>query len=306
MQKPKINPYIALMIGVLSVSASAILVKASTAGSGVIAFYRLLFTVLLMLPVFITKYRFEILLVKKRDAIYAAAAGVFLAFHFILWFESLNFTSVASSTVLVTVQPIFAFAGAYFFFKERFSFKTIASGAAAICGCALISCGDFRLNGTALWGDILALLACGLVTAYLLFGQNVRQRISSGTYTFIVYTASTVTLFVYVLLSGEELGPYPPLDWLYFILLAVFPNLLGHSLFNWSLKWISTTVISMAILLEPVGASILAYFLLGERVKWPQITGGAIILAALILFLAETNKSKIKEKDAGGLEAKSG
>lgn len=291
--KPKMNPYFALAIGVATVSFSAILVKLASAPSGIIAFYRLFFTVLLMLPIFLMKYRHELKLIKKKDWMFSIAAGVFLAFHFILWFESLNYTSVASSTVLVTLQPLFAFAGAYFFFKERFTLKAIASGVIAIAGSFVISWGDFRISGLALWGDILALVACALVTGYLLFGQSVVRRVSSITYTFVVYSISAVTLFVYVLVKGEAIGPYPATDWIYFILLAIFPTLLGHSLFNWSLKWLSATTISMAILLEPVGATVLAYFILNEPILWTQVLGGTIILAGLMMFLKREGKKEV-------------
>ncbi|CAH0344558.1 DMT family transporter [Bacillus sp. CECT 9360] len=295
MQEPKFNPYLALAIGVASVSASAILVKASSGSSGVIAFYRLLFTVLLMLPFFLVKNVSELKMLSKKDFFLSIIAGVFLAFHFILWFESLNYTSVASSTVLVTLQPLFAFVGAFLFFKERFSVTAIISGIIAIAGSLIISWGDFQISGLALWGDILALTACALITAYLLFGQAVRKRISSTTYTFVVYGISTITLFLYVLVSGESFGPYPAIDWIYFILLAVFPNLLGHSLFNWSLKWLSTTTISMAILMEPVGASILAYFILDEKIIWTQALGGIVIIAGLMLFLRDKKKAEAAE-----------
>lgn len=287
MKQPKINPYFVIAIGVVSVSSSAIFVKLATAESAIIAFYRLMFSVLLMLPLFLMKYRMELTKVKKMDWMLASAAGIFLAFHFILWFESLTYTSVASSTVLVTLQPIFAFAGAYFFYKERFSVKAILSGVVAVLGSLLISWGDFRVSGLALIGDMLAIIACGLITAYLLLGQTVRKRLSSITYTFIVYSASTITLFIYAWAAGNSFGPYPASDWIYFILLAIFPNLLGHSLFNWSLRWVSTTTISMAILLEPIGAALLAYWLLGETIQWTQAVGGAIILASLMIFLRD-------------------
>jgi drug/metabolite transporter (DMT)-like permease len=301
MQEPKINPYIILAIAVIAVSSSAIFVKLSSASAGVIAFYRLLFSVLLLLPVFLLKYRNELKKVQLRDWLFTAIAGIFLAFHFILWFESLNYTSVASSTVLVTLQPLFAFLGAYLFFKERFTKRTILSGVVAIAGSLIISWGDFRISGLALFGDILALIACALITAYFLFGQTVRKRISSITYTFLVYSISTLTLFFYVLIKGESFGPYPTVDWSLFLLLAVFPNLLGHSLFNhslfnWSLKWISTTTISMAILLEPVGATILAYYILNEKVLWTQTAGGIIILIALVYFLQDEQKRLKKQK----------
>ena len=160
MNSSGINPYFALWFGVVSLSTSAILVKFSTAPSGVIAFYRLFFSVILMLPLFLHKYIPELKKISFKDWIHTIIAGVFLAFHFILWFESLNYTSVASSTVLVTLQPIFAFVGSYFIFHERFSNKAIFSCVITILGSVLISWGDFYVSGTALYGDILALIAC--------------------------------------------------------------------------------------------------------------------------------------------------
>ncbi|MFE8698961.1 DMT family transporter [Cytobacillus sp. FJAT-53684] len=295
MSDTKVNPYAVLAIGVISVSTSAILVKVSSAPSGVIAFYRLFFSVLFMLPVFLIKYVPELRLITRRDWIFSIVAGVFLAFHFILWFESLNYTSVASSTVLVTLQPLFAFLGTYFFFKEKFSWKAILSGLLAVFGSVIISWGDFKISGSALFGDFLALIACALVTAYLMFGQSVRKRLSLVTYTFVVYSISTITLLIYVLIRQEPLVPYATNDWVYFILLAIIPNLLGHTLFNWSLKWLSTSTISMAILFEPVGAAILAYYLLQEAVVWTQALGGAIVIGGVSLFLLDERRVRMKE-----------
>ncbi|WP_088006564.1 DMT family transporter [Indiicoccus explosivorum] len=292
MNEPKINPYIPIAVGVVSVSLSAIFVKLSHADAGVIAFYRLLFSILIMSPVFFIKYMQEVKRLSRRDWIFSIIAGFFLAFHFILWFESLNYTSVASSTVLVTLQPLFAFAGTYFFFKERLSWKTILSGLIAIAGSIVIGYGDFRVSGIALYGDFLALAACALITAYLLFGQDVRKRLSLVTYTFVVYSMSTVTLFFYVLFKGESFGPYPATEWFLFLLLAIVPNLLGHTLFNWSLKWVSTNVISIAILFEPVGASLLAYWVFGETLSLSQIVGGIIVLAGIGLFVTDLKKIK--------------
>lgn len=287
MEKPSVHPYIPIAVGVISVALSAIFVKLATADAGVIAFYRMFFSVLFMLPIFLWKYKNELLIFKKKDWIYSTIAGVFLAFHFIFWFESLNYTSVASSTVLVTLQPIFAFVGTYFFFKEKISFKAILSAVVAISGSVIISWGDFKVSGAALYGDLLALIGCALITGYLLFGQDVRKRISLITYTFVVYSISTITLLVYVLSKGESLGPHPSTDWLWFILLALISNLLGHTLFNWSLKWVSTNVISIAILFEPVGASILAYYIFHETLSMSQITGGIIVIAGILIFVVD-------------------
>lgn len=297
MKVPKINPHLALAIGVIAVSTSAIFVKVSSAPAGVIAFYRLLLSVLIMSPIFLLKYVSELRLITKRDWLFSIIAGVFLAFHFILWFESLNYTSVASSTVLVTLQPLFAFAGTYLFFKEKFSVKAILAGVIAIIGSVIISWGDFKISGSALFGDILALIACALITAYLMFGQTVRKRVSLITYTFVVYSISAITLFGYVLAMGEPLLPYPASDWIYFILLAIIPTLLGHTIFNWLVKWLSTSMISMAILFEPIGAAILAYYILSEKIVWTQFLGGMIILAGLTMFIIDDRKVKAGQKN---------
>lgn len=294
MEKPSIHPYIPIIIGVISVALSAIFVKLSTADAGVIAFYRMLFTVLLLLPVFLMKHRHEVLKFTKKDWLFSSIAGIFLAFHFILWFESLNYTSVASSTVLVTLQPIFAFVGTYFFFKEKISMKTILSAVVAISGSVIISWGDFQLSGDAFYGDMLALAGCALITAYLLFGQEVRKRLTLITYTFVLYSISTVTLFFYVLIKGEAFAPYSPSNWFWFFMLALIPNLLGHSLFNWAIKWVSTNVISIAILFEPVGAAILAYYIFHETLTVSQIVGGIIVISGILLYVVDVKKLREK------------
>ncbi|GAB0171255.1 DMT family transporter [Lysinibacillus sp. CTST325] len=290
MDKPKIHPYIPIFIGVISVSLSAIFVKLANAEAGVIAFYRMFFSVLIMAPLFFWKYTNEIKELRIRDWLFSSVAGIFLAFHFILWFESLSYTSVASSTVLVTLQPMFAFVGTYFFFKENITLKTIFAGVIAIVGSVLISWGDFKLSGTAFYGDMLALVACALVTAYFLFGQDVRKRLSLVTYTMIVYAVSTMTLFIYVLIKGESFGPYSTMDWIWFILLAIVPNLFGHTLFNWSIKYVSTNVVSIAILFEPIGAAILALLIFKEYLIATQIIGGFIVIVGILLFVVDEKR----------------
>jgi drug/metabolite transporter (DMT)-like permease len=281
---------------VIAVSTSAIFVKLTSAPAPVIAFYRLFFSTVIILPLFLMKNLGEIKTMSKKDWLFSTIAGVFLAFHFILWFESLNYTSVASSVVLVTLQPLFAFIGTYLFFKEKVSKIAMFSGIIAIIGSVIISWGDFQISGLALLGDMLALAACAMVTAYLLFGQGIRKRHSLTLYTFIVYGISSITLLMYCLLLRYPLAPYPMADWYYFLLLALVPTLLGHSLFNWSLKWVSTNTISVMILFEPVGAIILAYYLLGEKVILSQVIGGAVIMLGIILFLLEMRLAKVTPK----------
>lgn len=293
MRIPPFNPYFVIVIGVLAVSTSAVLVKlAAGVPAAIIANYRLLFAVLLMAPFVLLNHRHEFRNIEKRDWILSIFAGVFLAFHFILWFESLNYTSVASSVVLVTLQPIFAFLGTYFFFKERFSQGAIISMIIALIGSFIISWGDFHISGMALIGDLLALLGAIAITVYFLFGQTARKRLSMMSYTFIVYGISTLTLIVYNLALHNPFFDYSLPNWGIFLALAIVPTFLGHSLFNWALKWLSTATISMGIVFEPVGASILAYFILGEKILPSQWLGGSIVIFGLFLFIMSTSRKR--------------
>lgn len=293
MDKKLIGPYIAVTIGVISVSTAAVLVKlADEAPASVIANYRLFLAVLIMSPYVLWKRLHEFKFVTRKDWLLTMLAGVFLAFHFILWFESLNFTSVASSVVLVTMQPIFAFLGTYFFFQERFSAGAVLSMLIALTGSVLISWGDFQISGMALFGDILALLGAVMVTGYFLLGQDVRKRLSLMTYTFIVYSMSSLTLLIYNLILDKPFFGYSGDHWLVFFALAIIPTFFGHTLFNWALKWVSSSTITMGILFEPVGASILAYFVLGEMVTWFQLLGGFIVIFGLMMFIFSTSKKR--------------
>ncbi|SER13424.1 DMT family transporter [Piscibacillus halophilus] len=292
MEQKQITPYIAVTIGVLAVSTSAIFVRLADAPSSIVALYRLLFAVLLMVPIVLIKFRQELTEITSRDWLLSIASGVFLALHFILWFESLNHTSVASSVVLVTTQPIWAFLGGYLFFKERFTSGAVISLIIALVGSVIISWGDFHISGMALFGNFLALMGAIAVTGYFLFGQTVRKRLSLITYTFIVYGISSITLIIYNLILNEPFTGYSSDTWLYFLALAIIPTFFGHSLFNWAIKWVNASTITMGILFEPVGASILAYFILDELVTWSQLLGGVIVIFGLILFIFSTSKKK--------------
>lgn len=290
--KPFFPPYLALVIGVVSVSSSAIFVKLSSSSPGLTAAYRLLFTVILMLP-FMTASRSSVrrslAALTGRDYWLCTLSGVVLAFHFITWFMSFRYTSVASSVVLVSLQPLFTFIGSILIFKEKLSRNSWLGGLLAIVGSAVIGWGDFTSGPGVLFGDFLALFSAFLVSAYWLIGQHIRARADSGTYSFLVYGISTVTLMVYVLVRGENPLSPPPLDWLWFLCLAVFPTLLGHSIFNWVIRWIPASVLSVGILGEAVGSSILAYLVFGETVSFQQIAGGILLLAGIVLFTLTHN-----------------
>lgn len=291
MRLPAFNPRTALFIGVVAVSTSAIFVRlAEDAPAAIIAFYRLFFAVLLMAPFVYFNYRHEFKLISGKNWLLSIVAGIFLALHFILWFESLNYTSVASSVLFVSLQPLFAFLGTYMLFQERFSYGSIISMVIALFGSTIIGWGDFELGGGTLFGDVLAILGAIAITGYFLIGQSARKNLSLMTYTFIVYGVAAITLLLYNLMLGHAFIGYETTSWWAFIALAIIPTFFGHSIFNWSLRWLSTATVSMAGLLEPIGASILAYLILHETISWSQLLGGTIVIFGLYLFIVSTTK----------------
>ncbi|WP_052036494.1 DMT family transporter [Tumebacillus flagellatus] len=289
-----VPPIVFLVIGVLAVSFSAIIIKWSSAPATVLGLYRLLITFLMLCPVLFTqKSRAEVRAFTLKTWLLVAASGVCLAFHFILWIGSLKYTTVASSTILITLQPIFVMALAYFTLGERTSLRTWAGAGIAIIGSTCIGWGDFRVSGDALWGDLLSLLGTLAVSGYMVIGQYLRsaqQGMSSMVYSLYVYIFAILVMFFYCLGEGYSLVAYDAHEWLLFALLAVVPTVFGHTLFNWLLKYVNAATISMGILGEPIGATILAFLLLGESVAAAQWVGGAVILSGIWLFLSSSKK----------------
>lgn len=293
MRLPPFNPYIAVIIGVLAISSTAVFVKlAGNVPVGIIANYRLIFAVIALTPVILIKYRKEFKLINKKDWIFVSLAGVFLALHFIFWFESFNYTSVASSIILVTLQPIFAFLATYLFLKERFSFGVIVSLIIALFGGFIITSGDFQISNAVLLGDILAIIGTIAITFYFLLGQKVKKQISFMTYSFIIYGVGAIALVIFNVIIQNPFFDYTTNQWWVFIALAIIPTFFGHSLFNWALKWLSSSKVSIGMLLVPIVSTVLAYIIIGEQVTASQLIGGTIILFGLFLFTVSTTRKR--------------
>lgn len=285
-----VPPVIIMLIGIIAISFSAIFIKWSTAPASVIGMYRLLFTVILILP-FLRPHFSAMRLIPRKDWGLLLLSGFFLGLHFLLWIGSLFYTSVASSTVLLTLQPIFVMAGAYFVFRERTSGKALLSMAVAILGTVLIGWGDIGLSKAALIGDILSIFGTLSVSVYMLVGQNLRSHMSSLVYSVLVFLFAAAVLAIYNLLAGISMIEYPVREWGIFLLLAVVPTVFGHFLFNWLLKYVNATTISMSILGEPVGATLLAFLLLGETLTYFQIAGGILSIVGVWMFLQSNHVS---------------
>ncbi|ENK0838837.1 DMT family transporter [Clostridium botulinum] len=287
--KSTFTSYLALFFGVFALSTSAIFVKLANAPASITAFYRLFFAALILLPflLFNKSNLQELLSLSKKQWEFILLSGLFLAIHYILWFESLNYTSVASSTVIVTLQPIFSMAGGYILFKERFSKGAIMGCFIAIMGCFIIGWRDFQISNQALFGDLLAFIAAGIITAYFFIGQYVRKNLSLVSYSIIGYASSAFFLGIYTYSQQVSFTYYPLQTWWSFVGLAFIATILGQTIFNWLLKWLIASVISISILGETIGTCILAYFILDEVISLQQGIGMAFILVGLGLFLLQ-------------------
>ena len=285
--KSKLTHYIILFFAVFFLSTSAIFVKLAQAPSSITAFYRLLFSAIVLLPflLFHKENRRQFLKLTKKQWLFGILSGLLLSTHYVLWFESLNYTSVASSTVLVTLQPLFSFVGGYFLFQERYPKKALFGCLIALIGCVVIGWGDFQLSMTAFIGDIMAFIAAGIIASYFMVGQHIRSSLSVIPYSFLGYGSSAFFLAIYSLMTHAPFTGYSISTWKAFLGIALISTILGQMIFNWLLKWLSASVISMSILGEAVGTCILSYFILHETLSLQQLLGILIILLGLAIFL---------------------
>ena len=285
MQYLEKHPIIMIIVGVIGISLSSIFVKYSAAPSPVTAAWRLLWTVLLLGPVVLirTESRRELMGISLKNGLLSALSGVFLAIHFVLWFESLAHTSVASSTTIVCTEVIWVALGFCLLLKGRLSATAIAAIGVSLAGSVMIALSDSQ-GGGHLYGDILALLAAIAVAVYTLIGRIVRQQVSTGVYTFIVYLSCATVLVITCGIQGYSLLGYGLSPLVVGLLLALFSTILGHSIFSWCLKYFSPAFVSASKLCEPVAAAVLAGFLFGEIPSWLQIFGGVLVLAGVLWY----------------------
>ncbi|MBP1309488.1 drug/metabolite transporter (DMT)-like permease [Paenibacillus sp. 1182] len=284
------HPYILLLISILSVSISSIMIKSSDTPTSVAGMYRLYMSVLIMLP-FVPWKMFRSLEMNKKDWSTVFIAGLFLGLYFLFWMESLVYTSVASSMVILSLQPLFVMMGSYFMFRERANILTILCLIAALVGSIIIAWGDIGISREALIGDGLSLVGTILVSAYMLAGQKVSHKINANVYSVIVFFIGGSVMLVYNLLNHYALIEYDSSDWVYFFLLAVIPTIFGQYIFNLLLKSMGATTVSVGIIGEPVLAIILAYLFLGEIISAFQFIGGIMTLFGMgMYFWAESLK----------------
>ena len=288
--------YVVLSLGVLSFTFAPILVRWAGDVPGIaIAVWRTVTAAAVLGPAAaLGRVRAEIGDFSPRDVVLVGGAGVFLGLHFIAWIESLSHTTVASASVFVTSSPIMLAALGYVVLGERLGSTTVSAIVVAVLGAALIGwadAGTVTLGKGAVWGNSLALGAAVLVSCYLLIGRVVRQKVSWMAYVVPLYAVAAGTALVAAIVKGVPLTGY---SWTFYGLcagLALGPQVLGHGSFNYALQHVSAAIVGMLALLEPVGASILAYFLFGEVPPLASICGMVIVLVSVGVVIWERNRS---------------
>jgi len=276
-----ISPALALAIGVLAVSTGALFVRLAEAPALPVAFWRTALAALLLLPFGARPLARWVASATRADRLLVVASGLFLALHFAAWIRSLGLTSVAASVVLVNTTPLWAGLLTPLVARERVSRATAIGIAASVTGAAVIGAADFELSGRALAGDALALLGALAATAYFFAGRRLRPKLDLVPYVLACYGTAALFLLAFVLVSGEPLFAHPPRSYLCFLALALVPQLLGHTSYNYALRWVGAALVAVAQVGECFGSALLAWWILRERPAAAAVLGAGLILAGI-------------------------
>jgi drug/metabolite transporter (DMT)-like permease len=287
------------LVAILAVSTASIFIRFAQreAPSLVIAALRLTIASLVLIPVALTRYRGELRALTRSDLLFGLLSGVFLAIHFATWISSLEYTSIASSVVLVSTGPLWVALLSPIFLKEPLTRPVLFGMTLALLGglmiglsdsCQLdggLTCPPFSkfVQGKAFLGNILALAGAWAVAGYLMIGRRLRAAMALIPYIFVVYGSAAICLLVAMILAGQSPGGYSPLIYTWILLLALVPQLIGHTTYNWALRYLPAALVSITTLAEPVGSAILAFVILQEAPTRLIVFGGVLILAGIYL-----------------------
>jgi drug/metabolite transporter (DMT)-like permease len=300
-----IPPLLVILFGIFAVSTASIFIRFAQqeAPSLVIAASRLTLAAFLLAPFAIIRHRKELARLQRKQLLLALLSGFFLALHFASWISSLEYTSVASSVVFVSTSPLWVAIMSPFILKEPLSRWIVMGLTLTLMGSAVVGisdvctwssagmvCPPFNqfVRGQAFFGDILALIGAIMGAGYILIGRQLRAKISLTSYIFLVYGMAAIVLIFIMLLAGQSPFGFSLKTYSLFLLLAIVPQLLGHSSFNWALGYLSAAYVSITLLGEPIGSTILAYFILQEKPGGIKIIGAILILLGIVLASKRT------------------
>jgi len=277
--------YISLIIATLAVSWAAIIIRLADQDPISTAFYRMFLASLFLLPVSIRGLRQSLARLNRAEIVSLMASGVVLGLHFAAWITSLSYTSISNSVIIVATQPFFIAAVEASIFRNRVSKLAFWGMAIAFIGMIIISRSDLQLGGDHLFGDFLAFIGAVCAGIYLMIGRRVRQKMDNRYYVFPVYFISAVTLFCIAIPLKSPLTGFEPSTWFWFALLALIPTVVGHTMYNYLLKYIRAHLVAITILGEPIGATIFAAFIFSEYPGPATYIGGGLILTGIVMAL---------------------
>jgi len=290
---------LALLGGIVAISTASILVRFAQrdAPSLVVAAFRLTLATLLLLPWLLVRERAALGRLSRAQIAWNVSSGVLLAIHFASWITSLEYTSVASSVVLVSTAPLFVALLSPVTVREPVTRNVLIGLAFTLAGSTLIGLGDACrveeglacpplaqfVAGPAIKGDVLALIGAVAGAGYILIGRHLRGNVDLVPYISIAYGSAAVCLVLASWSAGHTATGYPAHTYLWFVLLAVVPQIFGHSTLNWALRHLPAALVSISLLGEPIGSSILALMIFGERPGSIKLIGSLLILTGIAI-----------------------
>ena len=281
----------AISIAILALAFSSVfitfLAKAAVSPLA-IAFYRMAIATILLAPAALARHRNEIVALSRKELLLILASGFCLAIHFGAWISSLTYISIATSVILVNTHPLFVVVASYFFLGEKPSKSVWLGTAIGFLGMLIISKEGLSNAEFGLKGDLLAILGALAVVGYFIIGRKVRSRVSLLAYVTPLYLVCSTILFIWAQLTDSRLYPYDIQVWLLFLALAIVPTIFGHTVFNWAIKHVRPSTISLAFLGEPVVASVLAFIFFKQTPSIETYAGGALVLAGIYLTMRPT------------------
>ncbi len=278
-----VSPYAGMAVGMVMVSTAAIAIRFAQeeAPSLSIAAWRLTLASLVLAPIVLSRHRAELARLTRSELMRAAASGFLLALHFATWITSLELTSVAASVVLVATIPLFVGLLSPLLLKELVPRIMLAGILVAVIGSGVLSLDDVGGGSDPLIGDLLALVGAACAAGYMMIGRTLRRKLSLLTYIFVVYSVAALILLAVALMGRQPMGGFAPETYGWILYLALGPQLIGHSSFNWALRYLSAAYVTVTLLSEPIISSLLAWLLLKEPPTELEVVGGSLVLAGI-------------------------
>jgi drug/metabolite transporter (DMT)-like permease len=298
-------------MGILAASSASIMIRFAQeyVPTLVIVAFRLSLATLILAPFTLIRHRQEIQGINRPTWVLVIVSGLFLALHFITWTTSLAYTDVISSVMLVSTVPVWVALLSPLFLSERASLFAIFGMCLAILGGFIIiisdACGigphalicnfdSAFISNHALLGDLLALFGAVMAAGYVMIGRKLRGSMELVSYAFLVYGIAALALIILVFISGNTFRGYPPQAYGWLVMLALVPQLIGHTSFNWALRYLSASFVSISLLGEPIGAALLAYIFLAEAPTLGNIFGAILILIGIYMASISEQKKPIR------------